>query len=244
MESSTTAPEAPMGVVSRIINLFVSPSKTFEALIVKPDWFTPVAVAMVIFLTVGILMKDVIQTEQVAATRESIMKNDKIDNSQKEQVIEQSTTMMKKFWFLGLPIGMVVVVIAYFLAALFLRIGGNMVLGKGPAYMQVLSVFSYSTLAYSAGALVRVPLMYLNQTMRVDTGLGMLLGQSETHSTLYIFLSKFDLFTFWQLAVLVIGLALLYKAPKGKTAGVVIGLWLIWILAVAGLSSVGIKIGG
>ncbi len=239
MEPNVTAPAPTMGVVSRIINLFISPSKTFEALIAKPDWVTPIVISVILFLITGILLKDVIQAEQVKATRESIMKNDKIEASQKEQIIEQSTSMMKKFWVVGYAVGLVVVMAMYFGAALFLRIGGNNIMGGSAGYMQVLSIFAYSSLIDVVAAAVKVPLMVINQTMRVDTGLGMLAAEDATRTALYAFLSKFDIFSFWQITVLIIGLSMLYKFSKGKTAGLVIGLWLLYVLLAVGFTAIG-----
>jgi hypothetical protein len=242
METNGTA-HNPMGVLSRIMNLFVSPSETFEALIAKPDWVTPIVISVILFLTTGILLKDVIQAEQVKATREAIMKNNSIESGQKEQVIEQSTTMMKKFWFLGYGVGLIIVIGIYFLAALFLRMGGNM-MGGSAGYMPVLSIFAYSTLIDAAASLVKVPLMVVNQTMRVDTGLGLFAAEDAMRTPLYAFLSKFDIFTFWQLAVLIIGLSMLYKFSKGKTAGLVLGLWLVWVLISVGFAVIGKGMGG
>ena len=245
MEPVSTIP-APleMSVINRIINVFIAPSKTFEHLIQKPEWVTPLIIALIMMVTFSIVMKNLIQTESVKAAREAIMKSDQIANDQKEQVIEQQTTMMKKFWFVGIAIGMVLVGAGYFLSPLFLRIGGNSLLGGTATYIQILAIYGYSTLIDFLAILVKAPLMMVNQSLRVDTGLGMLLGEPATRSALYTFLAKFDIFTFWQLAVLVIGLSILYKFSKGKAAALVIGLWLIWVLLLTGMVAMGMHFGG
>ena len=243
MESNQTAPPVAMNVFSRIVNLFTTPSKTFAALIAKPDWVTPIVFIFLIFSVTSILLKDVIQNEQAIATKESIMKNSNIPDSQKEQSAEQAVSMMKKFWAVGLGVGFIAIVILYFLGGLFLHIGGKNILKGEGVYLQTLSVFGYSGLVDVLASIIKIPLMIANQTMRIDTGLGMLVAEGQTRTPLYVFLSKFDIFTFWQLAILIVGLSMLYKFSKGKTAVLVIVLWLIWVLISVGFAAMG-RMGG
>ncbi|MBX7151646.1 YIP1 family protein [bacterium] len=244
METQTEPTSAEeMNVFSRILNVFLSPSETFNYLIAKPDWITPVIVTIILFLSSGILLKDIIQTEQIKAVRTQIMKSDRVPDSQKEQVIEQQTQMMKGFWVVGYVIGLVGILSMYFIGAVFLMIGGNNVLGGKATYMQVLSIFGYSMMIDILATLVKVPIMFVNSTLRVDTGLGLFVAADQTRSAMYTFLSKFDLFTFWQLAVLVIGISLLFGFSKGKSAGLVFGLWFVWVLFGTGLAALGVNFG-
>lgn len=244
MESNQTEPVAEMNVFNRVINLFVTPSKTFEALITKPDWVTPLIFFFLMFITTSILLKEVIQAEQAVATKESIMKNTQIPDSQKQESADQAISMMKKFWAVGIGVGFIVVLAFYLLGGLALHIGGkNIMKGEG-SYLQALSIFGYSGLVDILAGIIKVPLMMANQTIRVDTGLGMLIATDQTRTPLYVFLSKFDLFTFWQLAILIIGLSMLYKFSRGKSAALVIGLWLIWVLLSVGFTALGTSMGG
>lgn len=244
MDANQTEPVAEMNVFNRVINLFFTPSKTFEALIAKPDWVTPLILFFLMFIATSILLKEVIQKEQAVATKESIMKNPQIPDSQKEQTAEQAISMMKKFWAVGIGVGFIVVLAMFLLAGLFLHIGGTKVFKGEGTYLQALSIFGYSGLIDVLAGIIKVPLMMANGTMRVDTGLGMLVAEGGTRTPLYALLSKFDIFTFWQLAVLIIGLSMLYKFTKEKTSALVIGLWLIWVLIGAGLTAIGVNLGG
>ena len=236
-------PNQPMNVFSRIVNIFISPAETFQTLAVKPDWITPLILTLAVFLTVGILMKDVIQKEQEKAVREKIMTMSEIADSQKEQVAEMQVGMMKKFWFVGVAIGLVVIGGVFFLGGLFLRLGANKFLGGSVSYPVVLSVLGYSRLIEILATLVKLPAMITKNTMRVDTGLGILVPDASITSMSYTLLSKIDLFTAWQLVVLIIGVSVIYKSARIKSAMLVIGLWLLWILAQTGLAAIGLKFG-
>jgi hypothetical protein len=239
METTTPAPSG-LNVFSRILNVFVSPSRTFDALIAKPDWLTPVLVMVMLFLAAGIPLSDLIQKEQAKAARAAIMKSDRIPEDRREQIADQQVEMMKRFWVVGFVIGIAVVMVLYFIGALFLWFGGNL-MGRKVPYMVVLSVLGYSLMIDIAASAVKVPLMAVKQSLRIDTGLGLLIPDTDLTSPLYVFLSKFDLFTFWQLSVLVIGLSMVYKFSTGKSVSLVAGLWLLWVLVQTGLAAVGIR---
>lgn len=231
--------QTPLNWFDRFINLYFNPSKTFHSLSLKPDWLTPLIVSMILMMTASILLKDIIQKEQISAARTAIMKSDKVPNDKKEQIIEQQEVMMKKFWSVGIAVFVIVLVIMFFLGGLAVWTGGNIVLGKGPSYLTVLSVFGYSGLVDVVSSLIKFPLMAYRETMRIDSGLGILVSREETRSVLYTFLSSFDLFTFWQLALLSIGVSIVYKTSVRKGALLVIILWIMWVLLKTGFAALG-----
>ena len=238
-QNMNTIAEPHLGLFSRVINVFFNPSQTFKSLIQKPDWITPLVVSILLMTAFLIFLNGVIQSEQAEAAREAIMKSTRIAESQKEQIAEQQIKMMKSFWFVGIIIGYIAAFALYFLAGLGLWIAGNIILGKGPKYLQVLSVYGYSMLIDILAMAIKIPLMVKNQTIRMDTGLGILISKEESKSVLYSFLSSFDLFTFWELGVLTLGLAILYKASKGKTATMVFVLWFVIVLVKVGFTALG-----
>jgi hypothetical protein len=50
------------------------------------------------------------------------------------------------------------------------------------------------------------------------------------------FLSFFDVIGLWQLALLVIGTAIVAKVSKGKAAAVVVGWWLVGLIVSVGIA--------
>ncbi|MCK6542619.1 YIP1 family protein [bacterium] len=234
----------PLGALDRIIGVITEPEKTFTDIAARPSWGLPMMLALLAMIAVGILMKDVIQKESAEKTRISIMENKNIPDGDKQRIIDQSIEMMKKFWVVGFAVGMVVIVIAYFISALILRLGGSAVLKSAATFTQVLAIFSWSGIVDLLGALIKLPIMYINQSMRVDTGLGILIGEELGHTTTYLIMSKFDIFTIWMLIVMSIGIAVVFKAPKSKSMILVFGLWLVWVLAQWGMALMGMRVGG
>ncbi|HNO12419.1 MAG TPA: YIP1 family protein, partial [bacterium] len=126
----------PLSALDRLIGVITEPEKTFSDITARPSWGLPMILALLAMITVGVLMKDVIQKESAEKTRVSIMENKNISDSEKQRVADQSVEMMKKFWVVGFAVGMVVIVIAYFISALILKLGGSAVLGSTASFTQ------------------------------------------------------------------------------------------------------------
>ena len=56
-------------------------------------------------------------------------------------------------------------------------------------------------------------------------------------SVAFKILAKFDIFTIWQIALVALGLAIVYKFTVKKSASMVIGFWGLWIIISVGLST-------
>lgn len=232
-----------LGLFGRIGNLIFSPTRTFESLISKPDWVTPMILTALIMLTFSIALKDVLMDFQAKTVRESIMKNDQIAESQKSQAAEQAVGMMKKFWLVGAVFGTVSGIGLYFVIGLIYWLVGNKIMDGKPQFFQVLSIYGYASLIEMFGLVIKMPIMMANETIRVDTGLALLAPDAELTSITYVILSKLDVFSIWAVVLIALGLAQLYQKPLGKSALVVGILWTAGLLVAVGFSLMGVSFG-
>ena len=239
MQEVSYGTQQEMNALQRIVNLFTSPATLFGHLASKPDWAAPLVILILLFAGTGVWLNDIIKAEQIELVKEQIRSSERVPDSQKDEQIEAQTGAMEKFWVVGYAAGGLFICVAYFSGALFLMLAAKVTSSGSVPYKAVLSVFGYSMLIDVLAGLIKAPLMYVNKTIFVHTGLGLLFAPDERSSVAYAFLSKFDLFTFWQLAILILGMSILYKMPKGKSAGIVVGLWLIWILITTGFTALG-----
>jgi hypothetical protein len=74
--------------------------------------------------------------------------------------------------------------------------------------------------------------------INVQTSLGLLLSPEAKGSFLYSVLSSFDIFTVWQVILVSMGLGVMYKFTTKKAFTTVLILWIIWILAKSGFSTI------
>jgi Yip1 domain len=120
--------------------------------------------------------------------------------------------------------------------------GGFKAFGWETTYKQSLGVTTHAYLPGVLGALLLVPLVARQD--RVDpSGLGDLLRSnlgflvSRDNKALHSLLASIDLFSFWTLALLTIGLAASAKIRKGSAAALILSLWAIYVVGKAGVSA-------
>ena len=216
-----------MTIGNKIIAVFTSPKKAFEAVAEKPDWLAP----MIVSVLIGILFAlTVVPAVVMPATMEKTMEQMR-DRGVTEDKIEEAMKFMAGplpvvFGVVGVmlatPINLLIISGVFFgLSALF---------GGKARFAQVFSAVTYSGLILSLGTILKGILMYVQHSMHAGTSLALILPEDMHESFLYRFLGQFDFFTLWQLWILSVGLAVIYRWKTAKPAGMVFGLWLLWAL--------------
>jgi len=118
-----------------------------------------------------------------------------------------------------------------------LYFGGSVLLGGDALFKQVLSVFGYSSLVSIPALIVKVPLILVKKSVRIQTSLAALMPSGSDESVLFKILAKFDIFTIWQIALISMGLAVVYKFSTKKSATMVVAFWAVWIILSVAVSS-------
>jgi len=113
----------------------------------------------------------------------------------------------------------------------------NVLLGGDSAFRRVFSVYTYSSLIAIPAMIVKFPLIMMKENLNVQTSLALILSVNDKDTFLYSVLSGFDIFSFWQVILVSMGLGVMYKYTTKKAFTAVLILWLIWILAKSGLST-------
>lgn len=225
--------EKPMGGASKILNIFFEPKKVFESLKIKPTWFIPFLIVALLGIGFFYYTYPFIMHQQV----ERIQENEKIPEEQKEKIIEKMTEKdHPPLWQLSFaPIGTLVtfVIVAAVLFFVF-----NVLLGGDSAFRRVFSVYCYSSLVAIPAMVVKFPLIMMKGNLNVQTSLALLLSPNDKDTFLYSVFSSFDIFSFWQVILVSMGLGVIYKYSTKKAFTAVLILWIIYILAKSALSSV------
>jgi hypothetical protein len=194
-----------MSAVQRIMGIYFSPRKTFEYLRKKPKWLVPFILICLVAVVSNFLAKDI----AIQAQKERVLMSDRIPEEQKDVIIEriESSASGPQAYIQHAATPVVIFIILSVVAAIFLFFG-NML----PA------------------AIVKVPLMLSQQSLRVYTNLAILLPADAEQTFLHRLLSKFDLFTIWEVILLIIGVSAIYRFSTGKASTIVLILWVLWIV--------------
>lgn len=224
--------EKPMGGASKVFNIFFEPKKVFESLKIKPTWLIPFIIVALLGTGFYYYTYPFIMNQQV----EKIKSNEKIPDEQKQNIIEKMTEQNHPpLWQLPFaPVG-ALLVFAILSAVLFFVF--NVLLGGDSTFRRVFSVYAYSSLIAIPSMIVKFPLIMMKKDIGVQTSLALLLSADSKDTFLYRILSGFDVFTFWQVILLSVGMGVLYKYTTKKAFTVVFVLWVLLILGMSGLSS-------
>ena len=232
ISSAVQQEEKTMGGASKILNIFFEPKKVFESLKIKPTWLIPFLIIVLLGMGFFYYTYPFMMNQQV----EKIQENEKIPEQQKEIIIEKLTEKDRPpLWQMALaPIGslVVLVVVAAILFFVF-----NVLLGGDSTYHRVFSVYCYSGLIAIPSMIVKFPLIMIKGDLNVQTSLALLLSANAKDTFLYSVLSSFDIFSFWQVILISMGMGVMYKYSTKKAFVAVLVLWLIYILAKSGLST-------
>ena len=221
---------APKGLVARFIGIITAPRATYESVVAHPKWFgmlATVAVGLALLIG-GFLLTKVGQDAWLDAA---------INSPLSGQVSDQQIQGMEKmapfvgyitvaYMLVVMPIFMVI--ISGILYAIF-----NAAMGGNATFKQVFTVVVHAGPIGVLSQLFTVPLNYFRGTMTSATTLAVLLPMLDDKSFLAKLLGMIDLFLIWQLIVLSMGLAVLYRRRTQPIATALLVVYAIIAVIVA-----------
>lgn len=227
-ENIVDAP-APQNFFSRLIGVYFSPGETFKGIGLAPKIVMPLIVLALVGALVGIVMAQRLDTVKIASMGiEKAVADGKMTQEQAAPQLEamrKNETLIKASFPIFGVLGSLVTVFA--VAGIFKLV--SMVLGTENAFMPILGVTIYATLAISIiSSLVFIAILFLKSPDEIDiqNPIGSNLG-----SILTIFVSKeslpkfiltlanwIDVFSIWRLSLLAIGYAAVSRRLKTSSA--------------------------
>ena len=226
----TGASPAPKSLVARVIGIITAPRATYESVVAHPKWFGMLALCAVGLgvLIGGFLMTKVGQEAWLDAALNSPFSG---------QVSDQQIQAMEKmapyvgygtvvYMLVLIPIFMVIM--SGILYAVF-----NAAMGGNATFKQVFTVVVHAGPIGLLSQLFTVPLNYFRGTMTSATTLAVLLPMLPDKSFAARLLGMIDLFLIWQLIVLSIVLAVLYRRRTQPIATALLAVYFIIAVLVA-----------
>ena len=219
--------KAEISVVGRMVRVFYAPSQTFKAVAdqrTAADWLVPTIIVAVVssitaYLTVPIELGTIQSTPSGALEKEGAA------------LIAQTSGAMaaSAMTFAAL----------FIFAALYLLVGKG--LGGVLDYGQALAIAAYASLTFALKDLITTPLALANETMTVQTGLGLFLSEQAQASFSGALLSSIDPFVVWRVLVVGLGLSILGQIKRRRAVAGVAAIALTFIVLDAFVAHIVLK---
>ncbi len=241
---ATPAPAAsgePESRTNSILGALFSPGSTMEDLCRRPR-FLP-AFLLVIIIGVGVMalaMQRGVIEQFMRHKMENNPRMEQIPAERREQAIEMSVKV-SSYLFVG---GAVVVPTLILLgtSGFFLLIS-NVVFGAKARFKQLLAIVSHAWVPHAIVGLLSIPILLAKEPDTIDmqnivalSNLSFLFDSAE-QPKLYAAASGFDLFSFWVIGLLAIGLSRLTGKSKVAVLPAIVAPWLLWVLVVKPLQA-------
>lgn len=211
----------------------MSPVRTFASIAARPTWLLPLLLWIASSFLLGQLI--VSRTDLRSTIRESAERRGRrLSESELDLVVER-TRRFAWIAVIGLP------VIAAATAGVLWA--GCQAFGWDVRFRQSLGVTSHAFLPATLSSLALLAVLWNRDAIdprsvgdALHTNLGFLVD-SRADPVLHGLLSSLDLFSFWGMGLLVLGLAAAAKASRARMAALVGSLWALFVLGKAGVAA-------
>jgi len=233
----------PISKTDAMVGVFTEPGNTFAniAAVKGNYWLMPIIISVVIgIIAVFIgqmdpqLFGDMMskQRKKMVEKMDEQVKEGKMTQEQAQQSIEQSEKFMnpegiffKLIAFGGSIIGTFMILIV--LSLLYLL--GLKIFKAQFDFINILNVVGLAMLISAIGGLIAIVLSILVGHL-TGVGLGLILKEESVGEKMYGLITKLDVFTIWFYTVISIGLSKVARVPMAKSATLVFGIWVVYIL--------------
>jgi hypothetical protein len=243
MEQVLAAEGKPLSQAERVVDTFIAPSKTFTDLLLSTAWWLPAILFFVFSACFAYTVDKKIGFE--AVTEQSIQKSpmaqDRMDSlppADRAAAIHRQAVGTKYFSYAGGVFYLLFPLIFALLNWATINFG----FGARTTFGQNYALQIYAALPLLLKTVLTIVLIVAgvgteNFDMRnpIGTNLGYYL--SDSPAWLGTFLTFFDFFSLWALALTIIGLAIISGKSIAKAATAALIWWVLMVLAFTGLTA-------
>jgi Yip1 domain len=235
--------EPGLSQVERVVDTFVAPKKTFTDILRNTSWWLPFLLLVLVTLGSTAVVEKQVGWERVSENQ--IQQNPKQEEAMANLTPEQRASQLRLSAKITRYISWGSFVLILVFVAIFALIywgSFNFGLGAKTTFGQMFAVCMYASLPrLLIGLLSIVTLLFGNSAdaydIRNPVGTNLAYYLTDSGPALKTALSFFDLLGLWQLALLILGTAIVAKVSTGKAAAVVVGWWILGLIISVGIAA-------
>jgi hypothetical protein len=233
----TTEPAKPMSFTDKMINIFAAPGELFEDVRLTPPTISNWLVPMLLFIVVAFLMGQVMfmnpsilsqMTDLVTSSIDKMVAEGKLTPEQAEQAINMSKPGSAMFMIQQVVGILILTPVVLFLLSLIYWLLGKWGMKATAPFMKVVEVLGLTFFITIAESIVTTILMFVMDSITATPSLGAFVSNFDYENKLHMALAKINIFTFWDLTVVSIGLSRLFQRHLPKVLVIVFALWVVW----------------
>ncbi len=234
--------EQKISALGRVTGVLFNPAETFADIVRKPTVLLPIIIMAVLGLGVAYMMNQ--RIDWYAYIRHQIEMSPRAANMSADQ-INQAARMQSGF---SPPFAYVIGVLGGLVFPLVMGLvyWGSFSLFGGISlrFKQAWAIATHASLTSLVSTPVLLLVLFLKErgdvtpeNMLVSSAGGFL--SDDAPRWLASIAGSFELFWFWTMFLLAVGFAAINpkKLSTGKALGIIIGVWLVWVLIKAGLAA-------
>jgi hypothetical protein len=216
----------------RIIGVLTAPVPTFDSIAKRPDVLVPLIILIVFSIVANVLIARNVDFASITrqAIEDSQSSTQQMTSEQMDRAVRFGSAIAKAMTYAGPILQIIVLAVIAGLMLISFRMFG----GEGD-YKQAFSITVYSWYPLTIFGIISMIVLLSRKSISViDLGnpvrsnLGFL-ANMKTQPFAYAILSSLDVFSFWTMALMVIGYAAMSRMSKGKAAAVVITYWVLYV---------------
>lgn len=234
--------EQKISAMGRVFGVLINPKETFADIVRKPTVLTPILIMTVLGCGVAYMMNQ--RIDWYAYIRHQIEISPRAANMSADQ-INQAARMQSGFsppfaYVIGLLGGVVFpLIMALVYWGAFSLLGGI-----SARFKQAWSIAAHASMTSLVSSPVLMLVLFLKErgdvtpeNMLVSSAGGFL--SDDAPRWLVSIASSFEIFWFWTMFLLAVGFSAINprKLSTGKAMGIIIGVWLVWVMLKAGLAA-------
>jgi hypothetical protein len=243
-DAAVDRPEvAGLSEVERVVDTFIAPTKTFTDILRSASWWLPFVILLLVTLAVTTVVDKQVGFRHVAENQihQSPKQEDRFNQLTEEQKSAQlqGAAVVYRYTSYG---SFVIVLLFVALFALLYWMSFNFGFGSRTTFSQMFAVWMYASLPKILIGLLTIVVLFAggdpeSYNVQNPVGTNPAYYMPDAAPWLKSALSFFDIISFWQLALLILGTAIVAKVSRGKAAAVVLGWWALGLLVSVGLAA-------
>jgi hypothetical protein len=235
-------PAEKKSVFSRIAGVLFAPAETFQEIARRPDILAPLLIILLVGYASTLLIIPKLDVESMfeAQSAQIRKQNPDIADADLERMRTWGAASAKVFAYIS-PVLMVIwyVIVAGVLLGAFRLMGGE------GTFKQAFSATIYAWVPLTLLAIITTVVVMARGSFDPTTAATLVrsnpafLTSLTEQPVLFALLSALDLFTLWTLVLLIFGFSALSRLSKGRSAAIVITLWLALVFVRVGFAALG-----